>query len=193
MERFTIQQQRLEVVINYQNGSSVLPQCHHHQWHDSPVWALAFLRSSRHSCLFSATLLQFLIPNVLMSCRTQSSHLILGTFFKAPALYKVRTFNDPNLKSFNRLPFRRDSVSPAVASSDFVTIVFLQIRLSAQCQPPAILVGRCFLLGLSPLADRSPFLSVGSSLLRPYMTWPLKALPKSHDVDMHVLYRSWQV
>ena len=44
----------------------LLQKCHHHhhQWHDSPVWALAFLRSSRHSCLFSATLLQFLIPNV---------------------------------------------------------------------------------------------------------------------------------
>ena len=92
----------------------------------------------------------------------------------------------PPFLSVQCLPFRRNSVSPAVASSDFVTIVSLQIGLSAQCQPPAILVGRCFLLGLSPLADRSPFLSVGSSLLRPYMTWLLKALPRSHDVDMHV-------
>ena len=36
------------------------------------------------------------------------------------------------------------------------------------------------------LADRSPFLSIGSSLLQPDMTWLLKALPGSHDVDMHV-------
>ena len=77
-----------------------------------------------------------------MSCWTQSSHLIL-----------VKTLYDPNLKSFNRLPFCHNSVSPAVASSDFVTNVFLQIGLSAQCQPPTILVGRCSLLGLCPLAD----------------------------------------
>ena len=50
----------------------------HRQWHDSPLCTLAFLRSSRHSWMFSATHLQFLIPNVLMSYRTQSSHLILG-------------------------------------------------------------------------------------------------------------------
>ena len=47
----------------------------HHQWHDSPMWVLAFLRSPRHS---SATLLQFLIPKFPMYCRIQSSYLNLG-------------------------------------------------------------------------------------------------------------------
>ena len=65
----------------------------HHQWHDSPLWALAFLRSSCHSCLFSATLLQFLISNVLMTCRIESSHLILGLpTFLVPSGIVLNTF-----------------------------------------------------------------------------------------------------
>ena len=145
---------------------------------------------------------QIPFPNVRMSYRTQSSHLNLGLpNFPGPLWQSLKylnearakdmlrlvaavednmiflfsyTFHHPNLKSFKHLPFRRNSVRPVVASSYFVTVVFLQIGLSGQCQPPANLAGRGFLLGLSSLADRFPFLSVGSSLLRPCMTWPLK-------------------
>jgi hypothetical protein len=52
---------------------------HHHQhWHDSPVWALALLRTVLHLSLFDDTLLQVLMPKILMSYHTYSSHLNLG-------------------------------------------------------------------------------------------------------------------
>jgi hypothetical protein len=39
------------------------PHFHHHQhWHDSPMWAPAFLRIARQSSLFNATFIQFLRP-----------------------------------------------------------------------------------------------------------------------------------
>jgi hypothetical protein len=60
----------------------------HRHWHDSPVWALAFLRIVRHSSLFDATLLQSFTPKILMSCLNLglptflvSSGLVINTFF----------------------------------------------------------------------------------------------------------------
>jgi hypothetical protein len=47
-------------------------------WHDSPLWALTFLRIIHHSSLFSATLLHFFTPRILMSWHTHSSHLSFG-------------------------------------------------------------------------------------------------------------------
>ena len=51
---------------------------HHHNWLDSPWWALAFLRSFVHSSLLRATLFQFLTSNILMSWSTPSSHRSFG-------------------------------------------------------------------------------------------------------------------
>jgi len=50
-------------------------------WHDSPLWAKAFLRSFCHPSLFLAVLLQCLSPNFLASPVTPSSHLSLGLPF----------------------------------------------------------------------------------------------------------------
>jgi len=50
-------------------------------WHNSPLWAKAFLRSFRHPSLFLAVLLQCLSPNFLTSPVTPSSHLSLGLLF----------------------------------------------------------------------------------------------------------------
>jgi hypothetical protein len=52
-----------------------------------------------------------------------------------------------SLRSFCQLKY------PAIASSDFVTRVFPGWGCQPHAQPPAILEGRCFLSGLSPLAD----------------------------------------
>jgi hypothetical protein len=52
------------------------------------------------------------------------------------------------LRSFCQLKY------PAIASSDFMTRVFSRVGLSAPLPTPRpILEGRCFLSGLSPLAD----------------------------------------
>jgi hypothetical protein len=51
---------------------------HHHHWHNSPIWAQAFLRSFRQPSLFLAAFVQFLSPNVLASSITPSSHLSFG-------------------------------------------------------------------------------------------------------------------
>jgi hypothetical protein len=51
---------------------------YHHHWHDSPLWAVAFLKIIRHSSLLIATLLQFFTPRILMSWHTHSSHLNFG-------------------------------------------------------------------------------------------------------------------
>jgi hypothetical protein len=51
---------------------------HHHQWHDSPSWALAFLRSFAHSSPLRATFFQFLSPNILISWSAPSSHRNFG-------------------------------------------------------------------------------------------------------------------
>jgi hypothetical protein len=42
---------------------------HHHHWHDSPLWALAFLKVIHHSSLFNTTFIQFFTPGILMSWR----------------------------------------------------------------------------------------------------------------------------
>ena len=47
-------------------------------WHNSPLWAKAFLRSFCHPSLLLAVLLQCLSPNFLVSPVTPSSHLSLG-------------------------------------------------------------------------------------------------------------------
>ena len=51
------------------------------QWHNSPLWAKAFLRSFCHPSLFLAALLQCLSPKFLASPVTPSSHLSLGLPF----------------------------------------------------------------------------------------------------------------
>jgi hypothetical protein len=61
---------------------------HHHHWHDSPLWALAFLKNICNSSLFNATLLQFVTPRILTSWHTHSFHLNFGlpTFLVPPGL-----------------------------------------------------------------------------------------------------------
>ena len=54
---------------------------HHQQWHNSPLWAKAFLRSFCHPSLCLAALLLCLSPNFLASPVTPSSHLNLGLPF----------------------------------------------------------------------------------------------------------------
>ena len=54
---------------------------HHQQWHNSPLWAKAFLRNFCHPSLSLAALLQCLSPNFLASPITPSSHLNLGLPF----------------------------------------------------------------------------------------------------------------
>jgi hypothetical protein len=70
-------------------SSSLKPRWYHHHnhWHDSPLWALAFLRIVRHSSPFDATLLQFFTPKILMSYHTfftsqsWSSHFPISFWF----------------------------------------------------------------------------------------------------------------
>ena len=62
------------------------------QWHNSPLWAKAFLRSFCHPSLFLAALLHYLSPNFLASPITPSSHLSLGLpFCLLPSTTAVKT------------------------------------------------------------------------------------------------------
>jgi len=85
---------RVEKEINTQNKELhllvTLLQCvhvacsiwqHNSHWHNSPLWAKAFLRSFCHPSPFLAVLLQCLSPIFLASPVTPSSHLSLGLPF----------------------------------------------------------------------------------------------------------------
>jgi hypothetical protein len=61
--------------------------------------------------------------------------------------FKSPTWALAFLRSFYQLKYR------FIASSDFMTRVFSRVGLPAPHPRPAILEGRCFLSGLSPLAD----------------------------------------
>ena len=81
---------------------------HHHHWHNSPIWAKAFFRSFCQLSLFLAAFLQFLSPKFLASSV---------------------------LKSLNRFIDRRVSDSPAIASLDFVTMLFPEQAVSRTSNP----------------------------------------------------------
>jgi len=53
---------------------------HHHNWLNSPWWALAFLRSFAHSSLLRATFFQFFIPNILIHTLYTSINSYLASF-----------------------------------------------------------------------------------------------------------------
>jgi len=63
-------------------------------------------------------------------------------------LYSDKTFHKPILKSLDRFVGRRVLDSPAVASLDFVTMLFSGASCQPCAQPPAILEDRldCFLV-----------------------------------------------
>jgi hypothetical protein len=66
---------------------------HHHHWLDSPMWALALLRSLCQLSFSITKFVQFFTPKVLISWITSSSHLSLGLpLFLIPTSLVLNTF-----------------------------------------------------------------------------------------------------
>jgi hypothetical protein len=90
-----------------------------------------------------------------------SGHLIDIT-----VTYNDNTFHEPPLKSFNLLQCCPWQIGPVFTSSHFVTMFFyLGWGFQPYAQPPAILEDRCFLSGLSPLADQPQLKHRGLTLV----------------------------
>ena len=104
--------------------------------------------------LLSQGILQKLLPAVPIPCNIPPISLpqLPGMFHHTICnyfdLYKDKTFHEPILRSLNHFVGRRLSDSPAIASLDFVTMLFSGAGCQPYVQPPAILEDRldCFLV-----------------------------------------------
>jgi len=106
-----------------------------------------FSSEASASCPYSLQhSLHLLSPNFLASSISICQEL--DRFIKYSSTRK--TFHEPILRSLNRFIGCHISDSPAIASSDFVTIFFSGAGCQPYIQPPAILEDRldCFLVGI---------------------------------------------